>query len=293
MHIDFPSDIRAEIVGNYLENVRKDFSFRGSHKRNAYNDILSISQDDDIVKIELSKPGLYDILPEALFHPIDRFDNIPANEYKERFAEEVEQQRIEESNARSYFSVYDKIIFDLNSVVARLKDEVFSDNGVLSDIICDKLPKKYQSNRFVARTIEFTPLCQKLRGNITLITLMLRKVLADEGLRLIMNRKQILFKDLTPRYNCRLDQEENISELYLGNCYDEDVLRYDIQYWDDDFCDGSFLGFVDEIKVYEDFINDFFMGVETSIHFNITVHALPVRLSDERCYNYLNYNTNL
>ncbi len=293
MHINIPSDIRAEIVSNYLERIRKDFIFLGSHKRNAYEDILSISQDEDVVKIELSRQGLYDILPEALFHPIDRFDNIPANEYKERFGEEVERQRIEESNARSFFSLYDKFIFDLSSVVARLKDGKFCNNSVLSDIICDTLPDKYKSNRFVARTIEFTPRCQSMRGNTTLITLMIRKVLADEGLKLVMNSKPTSFEDKSPRYNCRLQQGEDFSELYLGNCYDENVLCYNIQYWNDDFCDESFLRFVDEIKVFESFINDFFMGIETSVHFDISAQALPVRLSDEMCYNYLNYNTNL
>lgn len=293
MHIYFPSDIRAEIVYNYLENIRKDFIFLGSHKRNAYEDILTVSQEDDAVKIELSRLGLYDILPEALFHPVDRFDNIPANEYKERFADEVEQQRIEESNARSFFSIYDKFIFDLSSYVTRLKDEEYSDNRVLSDIICDTLPEKYLSNRFVARTIAFTPCCQSMRGNTTLLTLMIRKVLYDEGVKLEMNNRQITFEDITPRYNCRLQQEDYTSELYLGNCFDENMLCYDVQYWNDDFCDESFLRFVDEIKVYEDFLNDFFMGVETALHFNILTHTLPVRLSDEQCYNYLNYNTNL
>lgn len=293
MHISIPTDIRAEIVNNYLENIRKDFVFLGSHKRNAYEDILAISQDDDTVKMELSRQGLYDILPEALFHPIDRFDKIQANEYKERFTEEVEQQRIEESNARSFFSVFDKIIFDLSSFVTRLKDEVYSNNRVLSDIICDTLPKKYQSNRFVARTIEFTPRCQSMRGNTALITLMLRKVLTDEGVKLVNNNKKAYFEDIMPRYNCQLQQEDNFSELYLGNCFDDDILCYDVEYWNDDFCNESFLRFVDEIKVYEDFINDFFMGVETVLHFNIFTQALPVRLSDELYYNYLNYNTNL
>ncbi len=293
MRLNIPADIRAEIVGNYLDGAKKEFVFLGNHKRNAYEDILSISSDEDVIKIELSRQGLYDILPEALFHPIDRFDNIPANEYKERFAEEVEQQHIEEANARSYFSLYDKFIFNLNSVVTRLKDEEYSDNRVLSDIICDTLPKKYQSNRFVARTIEFTPRCQSMRGNTALITLMLRKVLTDEGVKLVNSNKKAYFEDITPRYNCQLQQEYNSSELYLGNCFDDDILCYDLQYWDDDFCDESFLRFVDEIKVYEDFINDFFMGVETVLYFNIFTQALPVRLSDELCYNYLNYNTNL
>lgn len=293
MNINIPSDIRAEIINNYLESVKKDFVFLGSHKRNAYEDILSISKDEESVKIELSRLGLYDILPEALFHPIDRFDNLPANEYKEKFDQEIEQQRIEESNARSFFKPYDKFIFDLSCAVSQIKDGEYGDNRLLTNIICDSLPDVYKSNRFIARTIEFTPRCKIIRGNRDLITLMLRKVLAEEGLKLDVYSKTISFKDIYPRYNCALEPDEDLQELYLGNKYDENVLSYDVQYWNEDFCDESFLKFVDDIKVFEDFINDYFMGIEAAVHFNISAHTLPVRLSDERYYNYLNYNTNL
>lgn len=300
MYLNIPSDIRAEIINNYLGAVKKELIFRGNHKRNAYQDILSILRDDNVWKIELSKYGLYDILPEQLFHPIDRFDNIPANEYKERFEEEVEQQRVEEDNARTFFSLYDKFIFDLSSAVSQLKEREYSDNHLLIDIICDRLPEKYSSNKFVSHIKEFTPHCKSIRGNASMITFMLRKVLADEGLRLVECNGRIEFEDKDPRYNYKLNNGENARTLcgdsddwYLGSCYDEDVLYYDVHYWNDDFCDESFLKTVSEIRVFEDFVNDFFMGVETAVHFNIYALAMPVRLSDELCCNYLDYNTNL
>lgn len=293
MHLNIPSDLRAEIVSNYIGETSKDIVFLGGHKRNAYEDILSIARDDDAVKIEVSRLGLYDILPEALFHPIDRFDNLPANEYKERFAEEIELQRIEESNARSFFSAYDRAIFDLSAVVARIKDDEYGDNHVLSDIICDSMSDEYKSNRFVARAKEFTPRCQSIRGDNALLTLMLRKIMADEGLRLVMNNSVMSFEDKRPRYNYRLQEDAYATEPYLGNCYDETVVHYDIQYWNDDYCDDSFLDFVDEIKVFEKFVNEYFIGIETSVCFNLSATTLPVRLSDTLCYNYLNFNTNL
>lgn len=292
MRLNIPADIRAEIVSNYLNGVKKEITFLGNHKRNAYEDILSVSQDNDTVKIEMSRQGLYDILPEALFHPIDRFDNIPANEYKERFEEEIEQQRIEEANARSFFSLYDKFIFDLSSVVSQIKNIDLSDNRILSEILCDLMPEKYKSNRFVAHILNFIPRCRSIRGNLSLITLMLRKAMSDEGLKLIGNDRLTTYEDNSPRYNYKLMQEES-GELYLGNVYDERVLCYDVQYWNEDYNNESFLQFVDEIKVFEDFINDYFMGIETPIHFNISAKTLPVRLSDERYFNHLNYNTNL
>lgn len=293
MGISIPADIRAEIVCNYLAGVPVDISFLGSHKRNAYEDILSLVEEDGDLRIRLSRPGMYDILPEALFHSVDRFDNIPANEYKERFAEEVEEQRKEEADARSYFSPYDNFIFGLGSAVVGLKSRDFSDNRILSDIICDSLPDKYKSNRFVAHAIEFMPRCRSIRGNATLLTLMLRKIMADEGLRLTCEDRPVSFEDEAPRYNCRVRHQGGSEELYLGNCYDEEMLCYDVQFWDEDRCDETFLNFVAEIRIFQDFLNDYFMGIETSLRISVSTVALPVRLSDEMCFNYLNYNTNL
>lgn len=294
MHLVIPEDIRAEVINNYLGKTKKDVYFVGSHKRNAYEDISSISQEDDTIKIELSKHGLYDILPEALFHPIDRFDNIPSNEYKERFADEVEQQRIEEANARTFFSLYDQFIFKLSSAVSDLKQVEYNDNSILSNIICDSLSSEYKTNRFITRTIEFTPQCKSIRGNLSKITLMLRKIMSEEGLKLSTHFASLTFTDINPKYRCQILQDDDFdTEVYLGNSFDEDVLYYDVDYWSDKYCDESFLEFVEEIKVFEDFLNDYFMGIETSIHFNISTHTLPVRLSDDICHNYLDYNTNI
>lgn len=294
MHLVIPDDIRAEILNNYLGNHKKDISFVGNHKRNAYEDISSISKEYETIKIDVSRQGLYDILPEALFHPIDRFDNIPSNEYKERFAEEVEQEKIEEANARAFFSLYDKFIFELSSIVSKLKQVDYNDNETLSKIICDSLPAEYKSNRFIERTMEFSPLCKSIRGNRTKVTLMLRKILAEEGLKLAPQNTSQSYTDVNPKYGCQILSEDDVNtEVFLGNTFEENVLLYDIQYWNDQYCNESFLEFVNEIKVFEDFLNDYFVGIETSIHFNLSAHTLPVRLSDEMCHNYLNYNTNI
>lgn len=294
MHLVIPDDIRAEVINNYLGTAKKDISFVGSHKRNAYEDIVSISQDDGAIKIGISKQGLYDILPEALFHPIDRFDNIPANEYKERFAEEIEQQRTEEINARTFFSIYDNFIFGLSSLVVDIKQNGYCNNSILSEIICDSLPNEYKTNRFIIHTKEFTPQCKSIRGDVTKISLMLRKIMAEEGLKLDPNINLRNYIDEHPKYNCQVVQEDDeITDVYLGNSFNEKTLSYDVQYWNDNYCDESFLEFVNDIKVFEDFLNDYFIGIEDSIHFNILTHTLPVRLSDDMCYNYLDYNTNI
>ena len=233
-------------------------------------------------------------MPEALFHPIDRFENIPANEYKEKFAEEYEAQQAEESNARRFFAPFDRFIFGLGCEIDRLKNDAYGDNSVLVEIICDGMPQKYKDNRFVRRMMPYTPLCGKLRGDRGLITLILRKILRDEGIVISEKTMPREFKDDTPRYNTLLDSmADGPDDYYLGNVFIEPVVEYEILYWDEDECGPEFLPFVSEIKAFEEFVNEYFVGIETRIAFSISTDTLPIRLYDDLYRNYLDYNANL
>lgn len=294
MITNLPSDMKAETLANYLSHKHLRIEFKGTHKRNAYEDILSITEADGEHVIEVSRDSLYDILPEALFHPIDRFDNISANEYKDRFAEECELQQTEESNARKFFAVFDKFIFDLSCELNRIKDEYYSDNAALCTIICDTIPDNYLKNRFVKKLMPFIPLCNKIRGDKDMITIIIRKILNDEDIELKMHLNPKLHTDADPLYNASLNNDiDDSGSYYLGNQYYETVSEYEVVYWNDDECNESFLSFISEMQTFENFVNDFFVGIESSIKFKIETIDLPTRLSDKSSYNYLGYNTNL
>lgn len=291
---NLPLDIKAEAILAYMPKEKRRVEIRGAHKRNAYEDIGEITDNGDgACAISICRNGLYDILPECLFHPIDRFDNIPANEYKERFKEECELQQLEEENARRFFEPFDVFLAELSSLVHNLKN---SDgiNSALEDIICDAFPPKYRENRFVNKAKKFMPQCKNIRGNKTLMALMLRQIMFDEGMSIEERTVTALFSDASPRYNFRLDDARGKNEeTYLGNEYEEDLTVYDIKYWNDEHCDDSFLAFVAEIETFEEFLNDYFVGIEARLRFEISASALPVRLSDEIFFNYLDYNTNI
>lgn len=291
---NIPIDLRAEALLNYLPEEKWKVELKGSHKRNAYDDVLSVNFEEDEIKIELSRDGLYDILPEALFHPVDRFENIPPHEYKERFTQECEQQQSEEINARKYFRLFDNYILDLNCELDRIKEETYEDNSFLSNILCDSLSENYSSNRFIKNLIPFIPFCSKIRGNIDFITLILRKILKDENISLNRESLPVIYKDENPQYNHNLDTVYiDQDTYYLGNEYIENVTIYEIKYWNESECNERFLDFVSEIDILEQFINDYFVGIESLIKFKISAIALPTRLSDKLYYNYLDYNTNL
>lgn len=289
-----PADIRAEALMAYIPPEARMVEACGLHRRNTYRDILdAVDGPSGKTVISVSRKGLYDILPEGLFHQLDRFDNIPANEYKERFDEECRLQQEEEADARRFFSPFDRALLEIGAAVWGMMQERYSDQNVLSDIILDSLPAEYESNRFVRRAREFVPACAAIRGDITLISMMLRKVMSDEGIRVRAVSAASLFSDTDPRYVCSLDSSPEGEDAYLGNEYGEEETVYAVSYWNEDECGPGFLGFVSELRTFERFVNDFFIGIGSRMRFVVVTDALPVRLSDDICFNYLDYNTNL
>ena len=201
------------------------------------------------------------------------------------------QTEEEIKNAYLFFAPIDVLLLRLRTD-AHSKIEPFAKADiVLQQIIGDTLTPEQQSNRFIRQIIPFLPNCKNIRGNRTLITLMLRKVFMDEGMRLEVSRKTDTFTDPSPRYENQLDME--LGACYVGNTYDDSFMSYDIYYWSDDIADEHFLELIDEVEMLRGFLKDFFLSIEEDLVFNISHDDPPLRLSDEVFYNYLNYNTNI
>ncbi len=286
-----PLDILAEALINYYPKGNTHVSLRGHHSRNAYHDILDLEiSDDNKIDVAISRPGMYDSLPEVMFHPIDRFDKIPANEYKERFAEECEKQQKEEENARQFFQPFDRFLFHTRCVVDMVKQHCFSGSDTLSAIVCDKEDPSLLSNRFISQALPFVAECRRMRGDTTLIALMLRRILNQEGISLHEESPVETFIDASPRYSCSLD--DNDGNVFLGNEFTEPVITYTLRFWDEDLCDERFPQLVKELHELECFLNRYFMGIEQRLHLEISTDNDEVML-EESHFNYLNFNSNL
>lgn len=287
-----PTDINAEELILYLKDKSVKVALCGLHKRDAYNDIVGMYEGPDgVLVMSLARNGLYNVLPEYMFHPIDRFDNIPANETKERFAEELMAQEKENANARRFFEPLDILLLKLKCDVRETFDKYAETDVVLENALTDSMTEELRRNRFVRQTLKFMPSCKSIRGDKTLLTLMLRKVLGEEGLKIELHNQEIMCEDDTPRYDSQLDSE--IGRTYVGNVFDETVWYYDLHYWSDDDCNEQFLDFVDEIERFRQFVADYFLSVECMLKFYLVKDESPLRLSDTFVYNYLNYNTNI
>ena len=289
---NIPEDINVELLLSYFPEGSCKVALKGLHKRNSYKDIIDIEERrDGSLILGIGRNSLYNSLPEFMFHPVDRFDNIPKIEEKERFAEEYQKQEKEKENAYKFFAPIDLLLLKLRVKVRNYLNEYTHSNKVLIGIIGDKLTDEQKKNRFIQQTLQFIPSCKNIRGDKTLLTFMLRKVFMEEGLKIEVHRKVITYTDKTPRYSDGFDSA--IGETYVGNVFDEESARYDIHYWSEDDCDENFIKFVEDVEQYRLFIQDYFLSIEDALYFYICTDDAPLRLSDEIIFNYLNYNTNL
>ena len=286
-----PQDIDAEVLLCFFPQDAFRVKFCGLHKRNAYNDIFEIEKELDKFLLHLGRNSLYNSLPEFLFHSIDRFDNIPERDKKLRFSEEYAKQEKEKDQAYKFFSPIDTLLFQLRLEVRERLNKYVESNTVIQDILLDKLTAEQRKNRFIKRMTPYISSCKTIRGNRTLVTLLLRKVLSEEGLKINVKSKQTEFTDEEPRYGNSEGCE--IGDVYVGNTYSESVITYSISYWSDEDCDEDFLLFVNDLDVFRQFVQDYFISVDSILVFDVSIDTSPLRISDATLYNYLNYNTNI
>lgn len=288
---NLPVDINAELLLSWLPEGSFHIEIVGQHKRNAYNDIIEIELSSDNSSVfHIGRNSLYNALPEYLFHPLDRFGHLPANEEKERFAEQLEKQEQERTNAFHFFKPLDLLLFLYRAKAREELRQVTDTDSVLTGIIGDRLTEKQKSNRFIKKTVPFLTDCRRIRGNKTLLSQMLRKVMMEEGMKVSLKSESLKWCDESPRYADSLDDE--LGESFVGNVYDEETVILDVDYWPETV-DDKFPLLLEELEEYRIFVSDFFLSMEEILRFSLNKDSSPVILGEIDRPFYLNYNTTI
>ena len=297
---NIPEDINAELLFSYLSKGELKVKFDGTHNRNAYHDIFDLEQKEKSksILLYLKRAGFYDILPETMFHPIDRFYGLNDKQFEEEYA----AQQKEQENTRKFFAPIDLLLLQIRLMIREKMQKLLDSDRLLLLSILDEDGlneiEKLQ-NRFIQKTLPFLPMCKSIRGNKTLITLMLRKILVDEQIEFKIHEEPVEFleeftkdAELDPRCLGTVGNN-SLDSFYLGNSYIDNVLTYDIHYWSDEVCDQRFMEFVNDMEVFRQFLQDYFFSVGTELRFDISTDADDLYLDDGTKHQYLNYNTNL
>jgi hypothetical protein len=132
-------DLRAELLFDAIINHDVDdldviLKYNGLFYRNYSKDKMNISQDlinPDVINIDLSRDGFYDVLPENITH------NNRNNSQKDDPVQEFKNRKKEEKEARHFFSPLENEFFRFRHSIENYESDFFSKisaNGIV-DII--------------------------------------------------------------------------------------------------------------------------------------------------------------
>ncbi|HKX86879.1 MAG TPA: hypothetical protein VJL37_09405 [Flavobacterium sp.] len=193
-----PFDLKAEVVlASLLENLKEDGSdflvnFKGQFKRPYSTDILGchiVDYDYDatqFLKIDISRDGIYDALPEGIFH-YPKTDRL--NQSVDDMTKEYRMQQKEEEDARQFFLPFENEFF-------------------LSGLMREKAEKEYLLQLNQSKTFDFFYEFWNLDKNLP-------EILVAKFIRLLPFVHKMVGKLDKTAYclNYLLDEEVEIVEL--------------------------------------------------------------------------------
>ncbi len=185
---NFIADLRAEVVAAELidRGVKQDeisFNTKGIKRRPFSRDIFEIklpNDDDEHYKILLNREGIYDSLPEAIFHqPL----NSKPFKSKEEILDEIKIQRQEEIEARKFFFPMENEFNQLRlllEITERKSNDNFSGSSVIQLFYKLFGTVSYFNNAQIAVLLSLLPNIYELKGELKILSKYYSLLLGDE-----------------------------------------------------------------------------------------------------------------
>lgn len=185
---NLPYDIKAEVLiallhKDMLEKDETLTSFNGQLKRKYSKDISlaevrEFDNGEKAINFNLNRDGIYDALPEALFHSFSEEGLIRGQD----MARDSVKLKNEEKETRSFFQPFEHQIFSQFVKLAEKEDSLFNSiysstlQGLIPDFwnISSKIPEDYAN-----RLIRLIPLAHRIVGDINLTAQALEFILRE------------------------------------------------------------------------------------------------------------------
>ncbi len=178
------SDLKAEVIASQILNnttITPDniiLNNLGIFSRSYRDDIASVKIDeakdfDKSIRLNVYRKGIYDLLPEGVFHKIEK------KKSSETYISVRKRLKQEESNARLLFSPIENELFHQRIKTERSNRSIIknfsnlSDNFLLNFWKIDKtIPRKYS-----VKMVRLLPYAHKISGDLKVVFLSLEKIL--------------------------------------------------------------------------------------------------------------------
>ncbi len=198
---NFIADLRAEVVAAELieKGIKQDditFNPRGLKRRPYSRDIADIklpNDDDDHFKFLLNREGMYDSLPEAIFHqPL----NSKPFKSKAEILDEIKIQRQEEIEARRFFFPLENEFNQLRlllELTERKSNDNFSGSSVIQLFYKLFGTVSYFNNSQIAVLLSLLPNIYELKGELKILSKYYSLLLGDE-IKIKMKNETRIYK---------------------------------------------------------------------------------------------------
>ncbi|MBK7589254.1 MAG: hypothetical protein IPI22_13455 [Bacteroidetes bacterium] len=212
-------DVSREMICVKNESVfkrpyRKEIT--GAHLRN-------VSDADEIIEISISRDGIYDLLPEGLFHQ----SLTGASKSVTSMVLEHKRFKEEENEARKFFQPLENEFFHQKVNIELIERHFFETINKEKDLhlasfwqLDDSLPTKPMQ-----KIVELLPQSKLICGNHAMMQSSL-SIILDEKVELVISSKKA---------NLQTDQNEHTSHMILGldsvlgNQFEEEMIQYEFK----------------------------------------------------------------
>ena len=185
---DLKTDLRAEIiVEGLIENglINNDWivTVDGLFKRGYAKDLTSTENlefdNQKMINFHLSRDGIYDSLPEGLFHPIS--DKATFNGHE--MAVESRKERKREHEIRKFFAPFEQEFFNIRLLTERKERHILTRliQGQMSDFFTKFWKIDESLNKeLVEKMVAYLPFAQKIVGNYSLTFNLLESIIQEK-----------------------------------------------------------------------------------------------------------------
>lgn len=270
---DIDSDLGIAVVNSNIQSVISEseipikelYLFNGVHERTAKGDNLLISASTSTkrhqLKYSLKKDSLYHILPEYLFHPLDRYADTDGD--KEEFVKRRKAQKEIEIDALEYFYPFDKSFQVLRTTFQqKLNNEILSNNLFIVDFITEGYDIN-KDNPFIRGVYPCIIWLRNNRGVKKLLEVAIKYAFYDS-----LNSYNLESEEQSSEIDsdsCHITLDGEIDNLFCGSRYYYLEERINVKYQVEIISENQIQELTSEITEFEKFFKAWFLTQNQAI----------------------------
>ena len=298
---DIPKEVDADVAMSviipYIDyntqgSVEYSYTFKGVYDRTATGDALQILiknkvKEPSTVTFSLNRDSFYHILPEYLFHPIDRYHGTMGS--PEEFDRRYDEQEEQEKNALTYFKFFDQEYQKLRmKLQSWLNEHIFKGNQFLSDFITHDVPFN-RNNPFIMAVYPCLPWLRSHRGNRQMMETALSYAFSGCASVDYQRKEELMALDKSIHSSV----EGIIDYLFCGATFRTKVYYWHVCYQTPIGTEAKLAELQKDIKEFSDFFATWFVAIEDHLQIEFSDWQEPPVLTTQQSGIFLNYSTQL